>query len=231
MTLLHSGLLRLHIGQITSSEVSSSTFGTDTKKTIEEFQRRNFSDNPAKTTGLVDADTAAALLSLLRQEEPSSDYPAVYFLAGHVVFKDGRDASGLNVDIYDRGLRPDSEVKVNKTAIITDKFGTFLFEVSRKDLQRAEGTSPSFAIRVLREKEVLYQAAIDQVIYNAPMLALTTVQLAVESPNVSPVDQFTRCLNAVRPHLPAQTKLVNGPTQGKGEFLLCKAIAVGNRND
>ena len=224
VTLLHSGLLRLHLGQINSAEVALATFGTDTKRTVEDFQRKISGDNAAKATGLVDPDTASLLLELLRHEEPNPDYPSIYFLAGRVVYKDGSPASGLSVEVYDRGLRPETELKVNQTAITTDKSGAFLFEVARKDLQRAEGTSPSFALRVLKEKDILYKATIDQVIYNAPLLALTTVELAITSPNVSPLDQFTRSFNAIKPYLPTQAKLANGTSRGIGEFHRVRSI-------
>ena len=220
-TQLHSALLRLRQPQISSAEVTSATYGTDTKRAVEEFQRRNFDPNAAKVTGQVDQDTGSLLLELLRNEEPNVEYPSVYFLFGHVVYKDGANASELAIEVFDRGLRPELDIKVSKTPITTDSRGHFRFEVSRQDLKRSEGTAPSFALRVLKEGEILYQSSLEQVVYNAPMLALVDVPLSSSGSASTAADQFTKSLAAIRPYLGAEsTKLADGVQKPEGECCL-----------
>jgi hypothetical protein len=200
VTQLHGSLLSLGLRQIPASELATASFGRETRAAVLEFQRNNLKQIPTGATGTVDQDTAAAILEKLLDAGVDPAHPREYFLAGQVTYSGGSNpAANVTVDVSNRVLR----AKTSLASTRTDAQGYYYVCYSAKAALGESGKgAPALVVRIRSGERTLYDPTIDQTIFNAPLLALSTIELTQASPTTPTDDTFTRILGAVAVELP-----------------------------
>jgi hypothetical protein len=185
VALLHRELRQLG-AEIPDEERERSFFGAGTFLAVVEFQRKD----GLEPTGRVDAVTAEAInqaVAELPDDEP-------YIVRGIIRDARGKPVVGAVVRAFDRDLRSFQQLGGTET----DRRGRYTISYTPDQFNRAEKRSADLAIRVFDKRgQPLYEPTIDDVLFNAPHLAVINIQLdRLSEPQLS---EFERLRDDIRP--------------------------------
>jgi hypothetical protein len=177
-------LLQLLLAGNALEELVTATLGNKTQEALYALQNAN----SLPPTGNFDYATSEVLRRALLAVDP---HDCGSLVVGEVTWPNGNPASELKVAISVREMRDESGLGV----VETGRHGRYLFQY-----HLSEETPADIVVRILdADGKVLYEPALASILFDAPQLAIVSIQLAEGDTTV--ISQFEKIQATLKPLL------------------------------